>query len=87
MLPRLFNRCLLRPEDLSPSQQDLKIAGVFNPGAASTPEGVVLLVRVAEAVAETRPGFVGLPRWEPTLGRVTIDWLLESDSFFSIRGS
>ncbi len=82
MLPRLFNCCLLRPEDLRPSQDDLKIAGVFNPGAAATPEGVVLLVRVAEAVAEKRPGFVGLPRWETPAGCVIIDWLLEGELVF-----
>ncbi len=82
MIRRLFNRCLLRPGDLTPSQDDLQIAGVFNPGAAATREGVVLLVRVAEAVREPRAGFVGLPRWDIGSGRVVTDWMREDEVTF-----
>lgn len=74
MIPRLFNRCLLRPDDLPASRDDLKIVGVFNPGAVATPHGVVLLVRVAECVREVRPGYVALPRWDAASGRVVADW-------------
>ncbi len=77
MIPRLFNCCLLHPEDMPPSQDDVRVAGVFNPGAAATNAGVVLLVRVAECVRETRPGFVGLPRWDVGTGRIVIDWMRE----------
>jgi predicted GH43/DUF377 family glycosyl hydrolase len=82
MIPRLFNRCLLRPGDLTPSQEDLKVAGVFNPGAVATAGGVILLVRVAERACESRPGFIGLPRWEITSGRVVTDWLGENEVAF-----
>jgi predicted GH43/DUF377 family glycosyl hydrolase len=82
MIPRLFHRCLLRPEDLVPSQSDLKVVGVFNPGAGATTDGIVLLVRVAECVRETRPGFVGLPRWDLASGRVVVDWQRSDEVVF-----
>lgn len=82
MIPRLFNRCLLRPGDLAPSQDDLQVAGVFNPGAIATREGVVLLVRVAESVRESRVGFIGLPRWDVANGRVVTDWMREGEVAF-----
>src|SRR5436305_2017132 len=47
MLRRLFNSCLLRPEEFQRSRDDLQVLGVFNPGADATSERVVLLVRVA----------------------------------------
>lgn len=78
-MKRLFNRCLLRPEDVQPSQEDLRVAGVFNPGVASTPEGVVLLVRVAETPKERRTGFIGLPRWDFESARVSVDWVKEDE--------
>jgi beta-1,2-mannobiose phosphorylase / 1,2-beta-oligomannan phosphorylase len=81
-LPRLFSRCLLRPEDLRPSQPDLSVVGVFNPGAVATPTGMILLVRVAERVREERSGFVGLPRWDIDTGQVVTDWLPEDEVTF-----
>ncbi len=77
IIPRLFTRCLLRPEDVPPSQDDLSVAGAFNPAVADTPDGVVLLVRVAETPKEDRPGWIGLPRWDDDANRVTIDWVRE----------
>src|SRR3989442_8760650 len=77
-LKRLFNACLLRPSDLKPSQDDLEVIGAFNPGAVATEDGVVLLVRVAEAARERRKGQTAFPRWNPETNRVVIDW--ESDS-------
>ena len=87
---RLFNRCLLRPDDLAPSQDDLQVVGVFNPGAAAATGGVVLLVRVAESVRERRVGFVGLPRWDVEGARssqreeapIIIDWVPEDELTF-----
>lgn len=74
MLPRLFNRRLLAPEDLTPSRPDLKVVGAFNPGAIATAAGVTVFARVAEAPAENRPGLTGLPRWDPDRG-TTVDWV------------
>jgi predicted GH43/DUF377 family glycosyl hydrolase len=76
---RLFTRCLLRPEDVPPSQDDLSVVGAFNPAAADTPEGVVLIVRIAETPREDRPGWIGLPRWDNDARRVAIDWVTESE--------
>jgi beta-1,2-mannobiose phosphorylase / 1,2-beta-oligomannan phosphorylase len=74
MLQRRFNKCLLRPSDFKPSQDDLEVIGAFNPGAVATERGVVLLVRVAEQAAERRRGQTALPRWDTPSGRVALDW-------------
>ena len=73
MLERLFCSCMLRPEDVRPSHDDLEVVGTFNPGAIAVGDEVVLLVRVAERPRERREGLTGLPRWEPGSGLV-IDW-------------
>lgn len=77
-VPRIETRLLLGPADLPPTDDRFEVVGAFNPGAVRTPEGVVLLVRVAERPKERRPGFTGLPRWDPALGP-TIDWVPEAD--------
>ncbi len=82
MIHRLFNRRLLRPGDLAPSQEDLRVVGAFNPGAVETPDGVLLLVRVAEASRERRPGQVAMPRWDVASSRVVVDWLPEGEVEF-----
>lgn len=64
------------------SQADLKVIGTFNPGAVETPQGIVLLVRVAEAARETRPGRVALPRWDTAGHRAVLDWLREDEVVF-----
>ena len=38
----------------------------------------MLLVRVAERPRERRPGFTGLPRWDP-VGGLTVDWVPDAD--------
>src|SRR2546421_11069489 len=65
---RLRTQLLLRPEDMPPSRDDFEVVGVFNPGAVRVGNEVVLLVRVAERPRERRPGFTGLPRWDPAGG-------------------
>ena len=73
-VPRLFNACLLRPQDLDPSSPELAVAGVFNPGAIEHNGEVLLLARVAECAAEDRPGFTASPRLDLDTGQVIIDW-------------
>jgi len=75
---RLSTRLLLRPEDVPPSRDDFQVVGVFNPGAVRAADEVVLLVRVAERPRERRPGFTGLPRWDPA-GGLTVDWVPDAD--------
>jgi len=71
---RLFNKCLLRPSDFKPSQDDVEVIGAFNPGAIALSEGVIILVRVAEQPAKRRQGQTGFPRWDVQAGRVVTDW-------------
>ena len=71
---RLSTRLLLRPGAVPTSRDDFEVVGVFNPGAVRAGDEVVLLVRVAERPRERRPGFTGLPRWDPA-GGLTIDWV------------
>src|SRR5215208_2784387 len=74
MLERLFNECLLKPDQFRPSQDDLEVIGAFNPGAVATRDGVIILVRIAEQALERRQGQTGLPRWDAHSRRVVIDW-------------
>src|SRR5262245_26112944 len=73
-IPRLGTHHLLRPEDMPSSREDFEVVGAFNPGAVRAGDEIVLLVRVAERPREQRPGFTGLPRWDPVQG-LTIDWV------------
>lgn len=78
MIERRYCACLLKPEDLAPSDDRLEVIGTFNPGAISVGDEVVLLVRVAERPREKRPGQTPLPRRNPDLGLV-IDWVPDND--------
>ena len=82
MIPRLFSRCLLRPEDLAASQDDLSVVGAFNPGAVATREGAILMIRVAEKPRQIATDYVGLPRWEVGSARVITDWLPREEVVF-----
>jgi len=79
MITRLFSKCLLRPSDFKPSQDDVEVIGAFNPGAVQTEEGVVLLVRIAEQVRERRIGHTALPRWDVRGKRIVLDWVQDTE--------
>ncbi|MFP4381195.1 MAG: glycoside hydrolase family 130 protein [Candidatus Sumerlaeia bacterium] len=78
MIKRYNEKCLLTPEDLAPTRDDLKVISVFNPGVIEHDGEVLIMARVAERVAETRPGYHALPRWTED-GEVSIDWMAEED--------
>lgn len=78
ILRRLATRLLLRPEEMPPSRDDFEVVGAFNPGAVRAGDEVVLLVRVAERPREARPGYTGLPRWDPADG-LTVDWVPDAE--------
>jgi len=59
---RLDTFRILRPEDITPSADGLRVVGVFNPGVVRHEGITYLLLRVAEAPTEMRPGWIGLPR-------------------------
>lgn len=82
MLRRLFNKCLLRPEDIQPLDDAFEVAGAFNPGAVKTDDGVVLFVRVAERAREAREGFTASPRLNYETGKIEIDWLANDELVF-----
>ncbi len=78
MIQRLYQKCLIRPEDVKPWRDDFEVVGTFNPGAIDLGDQVVLLVRVAQRPRERRRGFTALPRWDVREGLV-IDWLATDD--------
>lgn len=82
MLDRLRCECLIKPADVPPSDPRLKVVSVFNPGVVEVDGRIVIVARVAEAVAEVPPGKFALPRW--SLGgsagpELVIDRLDESE--------
>jgi beta-1,2-mannobiose phosphorylase / 1,2-beta-oligomannan phosphorylase len=78
MIDRLFTRCMIRPEDIAPSSDAMRVVGVLNPGAAPYGKGVMLIARVVEEPVEQRSGFIASPRVDPEHGIVT-DWLDEKE--------
>ena len=78
MIKRISESLLLRPQDLKPLRDDFTVIGVFNPGAVRVNDEIVLLARVAEKPRDHRPGFIGLPRWEPN-GKIVVDWASEDE--------
>lgn len=86
LLPRLDTHLLLSPKDVPPTRDDMKVVGVFNPGAITvqTPEGpeIVLLLRVVEQPIDQKAGCRCSPRFEPGRGLV-LDDLAEDDIDFS----
>lgn len=69
---------IVRPADVPPSRDDFEVIGAFNPGSVRTPDGIVLLVRIAERPRERRAGYAGLPRWSKDEG-VVIDWVADEE--------
>jgi len=74
MLERLTSRCLLTPDDVTPSRDDFKVVGVFNPGAVKLGDTTYLLARVAEVPVEERDDACASPVHVPGQG-IHIDWL------------
>ncbi len=62
MVERLQSRKLVSLEDFEASDPRFQVLGVFNPGAARFHDDVILLVRVAQAVEQDRPGYLKTPR-------------------------
>ena len=77
MLKRLFTTCLIRPENVPSSDERLEVIGTFNPGVEVLDAHVVLLVRVAEAWIERRPGYHSVPRYAS--GGLDVEWLADGE--------
>ncbi|MEM1354158.1 MAG: glycoside hydrolase family 130 protein [Planctomycetota bacterium] len=77
MLQRLFTTRLLKPGDLPPSDQAMRVVGVCNPAAQTFGDGVALVARVVEQPVEQRPGQFPSPRYAD--GSLVTDWLDAED--------
>lgn len=77
MVSQAPRQLLIRPQDVTPSRDDLEVIGAFNPGVAEHAGEVVLMVRVAERPRERREGFTALPRWEA--GHVVVEWRADDE--------
>jgi predicted GH43/DUF377 family glycosyl hydrolase len=72
MLKRLFDKCIVSPDDVTPSQEDLEVVGTFNPGVIRFGDMTYFLIRVAEKPKEKKEGQIPLPRAENR--NIVIDW-------------
>jgi predicted GH43/DUF377 family glycosyl hydrolase len=72
-----INRCihnpLITPNDVRPSNELLKVVGVFNCGAAKYNDEIILLCRVAESVKDVIPGEVRIPVVKKKAGEDVVD--------------
>jgi len=74
MLERLTSRCLLAPEDVTPSRDDFKVIGVFNPGAVKVGDTTYILARIAEVPKDQREDCTASPVHVPGKG-IEVEWL------------
>jgi len=91
VIARQDTRLLLSPDDFEPTNDQLRIVSVFNPGVAVVDGKPTLLARIAEAPVESPHGYFSSPRWDDNrivIDRFTID---EVDSIdmrvFQLRAS
>lgn len=77
MVQRQYQKLLIRPEDVSSSQDALEVIGTFNPGVTEHEGEVVILVRVAERPLEHRQGYTPLPTWHEE--QVVTEWVANDD--------
>ena len=68
----------MRPCDVQSSHVDLQVIGVFNPAVAKVGDELFMLARVAECPAESRMGWMPLPRWSSS-GTTEVDWERNQD--------
>lgn len=62
MVERIDSKVLVRTEDFSPTDPKFNVIGVFNPGAARCGDEIILLVRIAQAYPQDKPGWLHSPR-------------------------
>ncbi|MEM6333937.1 MAG: glycosylase [Planctomycetota bacterium] len=74
MLERTFTNPLIRPADLAPSREGMRVVGVFNPGVAEHDGQVVIVARVVEAPVDVPEDVVGSPRLDHH-GTLAVDHL------------
>ncbi|MEO0587264.1 MAG: hypothetical protein AAF078_06445 [Planctomycetota bacterium] len=84
MLERSFTNLLIRPADLEPSREGMRVVGVFNPGVAEHDGQVVIVARVVEAPIDVPEGVVGSPRLDHH-GTLMVDHLPAADYDLSDR--
>ncbi len=77
MTCRTRSTLLCQPSDISPSQVDWEVVGVFNPAVVAVGDELVMLARVAERPTERHDGQMPLPRW--LNGRLVSDWVVDAE--------
>ncbi len=70
MVSRLDSKVLVRTGDFSPTDSRFNVLGVFNPGAVRCGDEIILLVRVAQAYPQDKPGWLHSPRTSSSSGTV-----------------
>ncbi len=74
MIIRLSHQPILGTGSVSPSHPDLRILGVFNPGAIRHGEEILLLVRVAEEAVQSNSDGIRVPLMERTGNSTGSPW-------------
>jgi len=71
VVKRIKNERLLTIDQFSPSDSQMKIVGIFNPGVALYNNEIILLVRVAEAHQDTTEDIFYSPKIHNKNGKIT----------------
>lgn len=77
MICRLFSKCILSPQDISPLEDGFEVVGTFNPGIATYNKTTYFLIRVTEKPIATLDNHLSIPRVEN--GAMVIDWINEKN--------
>lgn len=72
-------RPIISPADIRPSQEFLKVEGVFNCGAAKLGDEYILLCRVAESCREQEAGYICVPVFDEEQECLKIEKLSRED--------
>ncbi len=70
---------LIRPEDVLPSNSEMEVIGVFNPGVAQYRGETVLLVRVAERPKQLDATHIAVPVFDPVDRNIGVQSFVKAD--------
>ncbi|QQE12332.1 hypothetical protein JD969_02330 [Planctomycetota bacterium] len=82
MLKRVFSECMLRPSDLRPAHEGMRVVGAFNPGVVQHEESgdTYIVARVVEELLDKRDDAFASPRFVYEGGDgMAVDWLDKKD--------
>jgi predicted GH43/DUF377 family glycosyl hydrolase len=73
MVTRIDSKVLVRTEDFTPTDSRFNVIGVFNPGAARCGDEIILMVRIAQAYPQDKPGWLHSPRSRQVDGKANYE--------------